>query len=76
MFFNPGGIPDCAHLGTGKRLGQEGSGECELETRGVSYLLFASTILHDPTRDGSDEKGSAQKRPRAGSLEAIPARLA
>ena len=41
MFFNPGGIPDCAHLGTGKRVGQEGSGGCELEIRGVRYLFFA-----------------------------------
>jgi deazaflavin-dependent oxidoreductase (nitroreductase family) len=26
------------------------AGGCELETRGVRYLLSAPTILHDPTR--------------------------
>ena len=26
------------------------AGECQLETRGVRYLLSAPTILHDPTR--------------------------
>jgi hypothetical protein len=26
-------------------VGQEGSGGCELETRGVSYLLFAPAIV-------------------------------
>jgi len=45
MFFSPGGIPDCAHLRRGKRVGQEGSGGCELETRGVSYVLFAPAIV-------------------------------
>ena len=76
MFFNSGGIPDCAHRWTGKRVGQDGSGGCELETRGVSYLLFKPTIVHDPTRDGSDDMGAHKKGSRAGSLGSIPARLA